>query len=122
MKTDWQHLEAFRKTDGHMASPEGARFGAFYFPIGTTQIIAIASDGSDEVPWEHVSLRARDHKGERTPSWSEMCKVKDLFWDDTECVVQYHPPKEDYVNHHKCVLHLWRPLHQEMPRPPKIAV
>lgn len=122
MKSDWLHLEHARKKDGPMASLEGDHFGAFYIRIGTTEIIAIASDGSDEMPWEHVSLRARTYKGERTPTWAEMCYVKDLFWGDDECVVQYHPPKADYVNHHAFVLHLWKPVGIEMPRPPIIAV
>jgi hypothetical protein len=122
MKTNWSHLESWRKLDGRMASREGDLFGAFYFRVGTADIIAIASNGSDEVPWEHVSLRARDYKGERCPTWAEMCHAKDLFWEKNECVVQFHPPEEDYVNHHKHVLHLWKPINLEMPRPPKIAV
>lgn len=122
MKADWSHLEQFRKLDGPMASAEGDAFGAFYLKFGRTGIIAIASDGDEEVPWEHVSLRAMDYNGERVPTWAEMCKVKEMFWDDSECVVQYHPPKEDYVNNHPHVLHLWRPKKVELPRPPVMAV
>lgn len=122
MKSDWSHLEPFRKTAGPMASPEGEHFGAFYLTHVRTAIIVIASDGSDDVPWEHVSARARDHKGERVPTWEEMYWLKSLFWDDEECVVQYHPPKSDYVNNHPHVLHLWKPIGIEMPRPPSIAV
>lgn len=59
----------------------------------------IASDGGG---WEHVSVSRTD----RCPTWKEMCQVKDLFWDDTDCVVQYHPPKSDYVNNHPYCLHL----------------
>lgn len=121
MKTDWSSIEQFRQQK-HMPSPAGAHFGVFYLRVGSTDIIAIASNESPEVPWEHVSLRARDYKGERTPTWAEMCHAKDLFWDDTECVIQFHPPKCDYVNHHKYVLHLWKPVGQEISRPPKIAV
>lgn len=122
MKSDWTQIEQFRHTKGAMTSPEGAHFGAFYLHCGTAQIIAIASDGSEDVPWEHVSARARDHRGERVPTWAEMCWLKDLFWDAEECVVQYHPPKSEYVNNHPHVLHLWKPLGIEMPRPPSIAV
>ena len=39
--------------------------------------------------WEHVSVSYKN----RVPTWDEMCKVKDMFWNDEECVVQYHPPK-----------------------------
>lgn len=51
-----------------------------------------------------------------------MCWLKDQFWDEEECVVQFHPPRSDYVNNHPFVLHLWKPLAVEMPRPPSIAV
>ena len=65
--------------------------------------------------WEHVSV-SLPH---RCLTWEEMCQVKDMFFMDDECVVQYHPPKSEYVNRHPYCLHLWRPLQQEMPMPPK---
>lgn len=36
--------------------------------------------------WEHVSICPKD----RTPTWDEMCKIKDMFWRKNETVVQYH--------------------------------
>lgn len=75
----------------------------------------IASDG---MGWEHVSVSLQN----RCPSWAEMCFVKDLFWDDMDTVIQYHPPKSDYINYHPYVLHLWRPIEQDIPRPPAIMV
>jgi len=65
---------------------------------------------------EHVSVSLKH----RTPTWAEMCKVKDLFWDEDEVVVQYHPSKKDYVNNHQYCLHLWR--HLDMITPPSIMV
>lgn len=56
------------------------------------------------------------------PTWAEMCEIKHMFFEDEEVVVQYHPPKSEYVNNHPYCLHLWRPTSQEMPRPPKIFV
>ena len=73
---------------------------------------------SEEMGWEHVSVSRSD----RSPTWEEMCQVKDLFWDDTDCVIQYHPPKSDYVNNHPYCLHLWRPIGIELPRPPSFFV
>ncbi len=55
--------------------------------------------------WEHVSVSVGKR---RPPNWREMCFVKDLFWDDEETVVQFHPPKSEYVNNHLTCLHLWR--------------
>ncbi len=121
MRQDWSHLENARKRTGPYASAEGEQHGAFYLKRGRTEFIVIASQGMTEIPWEHVSARAFDYKGERVPSWDEMCWLKDQFWDPEECVVQFHPPRSDYVNNHPNVLHLWKPW-GEMPRPPSIAV
>ena len=52
----------------------------------------IASDGAEwpygGMAWEHVSVSRPD----RCPTWDETCAVKRLFWDDEECVLQFHPP------------------------------
>lgn len=68
--------------------------------------------------WEHVSVSLEY----RTPTWDEMCYVKDLFWLPEERVVQYHPPVSEYVNNHPYCLHLWRPTDIELPHPPAIFV
>lgn len=38
---------------------------------------------------------------------------------DEECVVQYHPPKSEYVNFHPYCLHLWRKVGENFETPPK---
>lgn len=86
-----------------------------YPPINPDKTCIIASWGGG---WEHVSFSFRN----RCPSWDEMCLMKDIFWSDEECVVQYHPPKSEYVNRHPFCLHLWKPIGQEYPMPPKIFV
>lgn len=45
---------------------------------------------------------------------------KDIFWGPEETVIQYHPPKSEYVNNHPSVLHLWRPTGVDLPLPPSI--
>lgn len=87
----------------------------------------IVSDGSGlkeiglEI-WEHVSVHMEDGNGkERTPSWGDMCLIKDIFWNEDEVVVQFHPAKKDYVNLHPHVLHLWRRA-EGFPTPPKVCV
>lgn len=65
--------------------------------------------------WEHVSVSYQN----RCPTWEEMCRVKEMFWNDEECVVQYHPPKSEYVNYHPYCLHLWRKIGEDFERPPK---
>lgn len=68
--------------------------------------------------WDHVSV---SHKN-RTPTWEEMCIAKDIFFSEEECVIQYHPPRSQYVNNHKYVLHMWRPQNEEIIMPPKNMV
>ena len=69
--------------------------------------------------WDHVSVKARDSKGTRTPTWDEMCFIKDLFFQSQETAMQLHPPKSEYVNVHPHVLHIWKPQSKSIPRPPK---
>ena len=65
--------------------------------------------------WEHVSVSYR----RRTPSWEEMCRVKDMFWNEEETVVQFHPKRSEYVNIHPHCLHLWRRCGEDYELPPK---
>jgi hypothetical protein len=68
--------------------------------------------------WEHVSVSLHH----RCPTWDEMVFVKSLFWSDDECVIQYHPPKSEYVNCHPYCLHLWKPIDVAIPMPPTYMV
>ncbi len=130
MRADWSHLDHFRRClpDGRLMSKPGERFGLFVFTQGTSQLRCMVDDGRnpyltpEEAGWEHVSISVATHKGTRCPTWGEMCFVKDQFWDEEECVVQYHPPRADYVNYHPHTLHLFKPLKSELPRPPSILV
>jgi hypothetical protein len=89
--------------------------GAFIIPINDEFFSVIASN---ELGWEHVSIA----HPERCPTWAEMCAVKALFWDEEDCVIQYHPAKKDYVNLHPNCLHLWRPTEQQLPTPPTMLI
>lgn len=64
--------------------------------------------------WDHVSISTKYG----TPSWADMCKAKDIFFEDEENVIQYHPPKSEYINIHPNVLHMWRSQNFDVPRPP----
>jgi len=96
----------------------GPLCGAFEItgPVGAN--LRIISSGEDGSGWEHVSVSTDN----RTPNWREMAMVKDLFWKDDECVVQYHPPKTLHVNIHPFCLHLWRCVDQPFPMPPIFMV
>lgn len=115
--------EKYRITYGVMGSGTWAgNNGAFHLSLSNrTDAMVICSDGEG---WEHVSVRMVDRStgNDRTPTWAEMCKIKDIFWDAEDCVIQYHPPKSEYVNNHPNVLHLWRPTTQAIPLPDSILV
>ena len=69
--------------------------------------------GFNENGWEHVSVSPY---GGKTPTWDDMCEVKDMFWSDEEAVIQIHPKKSEYVNIKENCLHLWRNKEMELPR------
>ena len=88
--------------------------GMFFIPsrkLGNAPVRVIASDGEG---WEHVSVSLPN----RCPTWDEMCFIKSIFWDSADCVMQLHPPQQDWVNNHSFCLHLWRPVGVDIPRPP----
>lgn len=93
--------------------------GIFKVFVNGKSFYVVASNGGG---WEHVSVSPCNIKRKTCPTWDDMCAIKDLFFDPEETVVQYHPPKSDYVNMHPYCLHLWRPTTTEIPRPPSIFV
>lgn len=76
-----------------------------------TVIIVASWDGG----WEHVSVSLP----RRCPTWDEMCMIKDIFWGEEECVVQFHPPRSEYINLHPYCLHLWKKIGGAFETPPK---
>lgn len=100
-----------------MASPRGATYGAFLLNDRPQPLRIVASD-AEYGGWEHVSVSLPN----RCPNWPEMAHVKGLFWADDEAVVQYHPPREVYVNLHPYCLHLWKPTALQIPLPPSWMV
>lgn len=115
--------DEFRIRRGPMGSdPQFDGNNGYFFipsPNAGRTLIVIASDGRG---WEHVSVRAMKGNGDHVPYWDEMCFIKDTFWDDEDVVMQLHPKKSEYVNNHRSVLHLWRPIGQTIPTPPSILV
>jgi hypothetical protein len=73
---------------------------------------------SHQLGWEHLSVSMPG----KTPTWDQMCVMKDIFWNEDEACVEYHPKKEDYVNNHQHCLHIWKPTNETLPLPPSILV
>ena len=67
-----------------------------------------------------VSIPGKKH----TASWDMMCKIKAMFWNEEDTVMQLHVPKSLYVNHHPGCLHLWQPIGKDVviPLPAPIMV
>lgn len=120
--------EHARIVRGALATKPGDPCGAFLIRRKTTPVILRALVSSADSPplghpawgWDHVSIVPANR--DRAPTWEEMCFVKSLFWDDEEAVMQLHPPRSQWVNNHPNCLHLWRPVHLEIPMPDPIMV
>jgi hypothetical protein len=120
--------EKMRLTNGKLGSaPNSGNNGAFFVHINATIVaLCIVSDGLT-TDWEHVSVTLMMKKTvpvpvKRCPTWEEMCLIKSVFWDETDCVVEFHPVKKDYISNHPYCLHLWRNIRVEFPTPPKNLV
>jgi len=111
--------EKFRlKTGDYKTRKNDGNNGAFFvYSLKNPKMVfkIIASDG---MGWEHVSVSLPS----RTPIWDEMCFIKNIFWDDEDAVIQFHPPKNDYINNHPFCLHLWRPTETKIKLPDSILV
>ncbi len=80
----------------------------------------------DREPWEHVSVVARlrhgGHRKMRIPTYEEMRRVKLIFWEPEEVAMELHVGEADHISVNNYVLHIWRPIGQTIPTPPKIYV
>ena len=122
-----EKLDRYRITSDFFEGDLGHEYmGAFRIPYkfhpGKSKMTIVSTGPKKNHPpsndifnWEHVSVSYPN----RCPTWEEMCFVKDIFWGEDETVVQFHPPKKNYVNVAKYCLHLWKPTHIEIPLPPK---
>lgn len=109
------------RTPGLASDSSFGNNGFFIIPHYKVRNYHFRIQVSDGLSWEHISVSVGEvgHRQHRCPTWEEMCWVKKQFWDDGDCVIQYHPSKDQYVNLHPYVLHLWRPTNQVIPIPLK---
>lgn len=94
--------------------PDGGAY-AVRSPIDHQALLVVVSWG---LGWDHVSVS----RTTRCPNWNEMTRVKRIFFRDDETAMQLHVPVAEHINYHPYTLHLWRPQHAEIPRPPSILV
>lgn len=100
-------IKQYKKNDGGWA--------ICYLPPEKKEFKIVFSFGYG---WDHVSATLID----KLPTWEQMNKIKEIFFNDDEVVIQIHPAKKDYINKHPYVLHLWRPQNVEIPLPDKLMV
>ena len=91
--------------------------GVFVVPAATSlgYMFCIVSNGAG---WDHVSVS----RPKRIATWADMERAKRVFFADDETAMQLHVPVADHLNHHPRCLHLWRPQHADIPRPPSSLV
>jgi len=113
-------LQENRIREGQYASDDTYGMTGGFRLIGPkgALLLVMSSGTEDGTGWEHVSVTCQN----RPPNWAEMCFVKDVFWAENECVVQYHPPKSEYVNCHPYCLHLWKQASGAFPMPSSLLV
>lgn len=106
-----RNLEKFRYDHPYyVIAEEGSIQGSFKIPYGNKTLHVLSATGEG---WDHVSVSLIH----RCPTWEEMNWTKDRFFKPEECVIQFHPPKKDYINVGKYALHMWRKwdAHYELP-------
>lgn len=109
-------IEEYRRIHPRLGKSEpGESWG--YFERGLLRIISSGNtDGNPGAKgWEHVSVSRAD----KCPSWGEMALVKEMFWDDEETVIQFHPRKSAHINEMPYCLHLWKQAATEYVLPPR---
>lgn len=108
-------FEEIRSDKRFQLKDGGIGGGSGWVTIKGKMFGVIFSDGGG---WDHVSV---SHPN-RCPTWEEMCIIKDIFFREDECCVEYHPANKNYVNIHAYCLHIWKPQDADFPTPPKIFV
>lgn len=115
-----KNIEEIEKTPRLMITGRGkgdtVAFGGYYMDIESDKKLNFIF--SVQMGWEHLSVSMPN----KTPSWEQMCRMKDIFWGEEECCVQYHPKKSEYVNCHPHCLHIWKRNDGEYLTPPSLLV
>lgn len=119
-----------KRIAGRWSSEYGDKGGYFIVPYPynpnlkkqrndvTLSVLVGSGDG-----WDHISIHVElNGEKKRCPTWEEMSFIKDLFFEDNEWTVQYHPAKSNHINLHPYVLHIWKPIDKELPVPPEWMV
>lgn len=91
--------------------------GAATLHIGRWDGSVIWSTGAG---WSHVSVSPFAKR--IIPEYEDMCKIKDIFWNEDEDVIHIFPNRKNYVNNVKNCIHLWSCTYKPMVLPPSCLV
>lgn len=90
--------------DEALCIPDKVIMGTFRFRNGDFASF-VCGWNENESGIDHVSVAP--YKKQKTPTWDQMCEVKDVCFGDEEEAYEIHPPKSEYVNKVDNCLHLW---------------
>lgn len=99
-------VEEIKATPNLLIVENGESGGHGFITFGNLKDCHVIWGRSEGGQYDHVSIAPK----RRTPTWEEMCKVKDMFFYDEEECYQVFPKKSEYVNLHKYCLHIWRDI------------
>jgi hypothetical protein len=102
-----------KQWERRLAGSPGDDFGGCFKVPGngaTLHVLASSGEGLD-----HVSVST---DLPRCPSWTEMDKIKRLFFKPEEVAFQLHVPIAEHISVHNYCLHIWRPHEVAIPIPP----
>jgi len=87
--------------------------GQFWIRCSGVRLLCVASDGEK---WDHVSV-SYGGDSRKTPTWKQMCFVKEIFFEPSEWVIQFHPARDKNISVHHFCLHMWRHQTIDIPHP-----
>ncbi len=105
--------EKHRETLPQYGTPGDESNGCFFFPQKGLFVIISSGEG-----WEHASVSRKS----RVPSYEDMCFVASQFWDPDDTLMQLRVPSREHINVSDTCLHWWRPIDEDIPRPPNWMV
>lgn len=78
---------------------------------GAMLTVVIEPELHDAELWAHLSVSVHRPVA-RVPTWDELRWCKDVFIGDRKAITVF-PIRDEYVNHHPHVLHLFAPLERD---------
>ena len=99
-------VEEIARTPNLLIVTNNESGGCGYLHYGSLRNCSVVWGRAEGGKYDHVSICPTG----RTPTWEEMCKVKDMFFYEEEECFQVFPKKSEYVNLMKNCLHIWRDI------------